>query len=90
MLPRLSIRTKPEPKPKLEVEIDQDRLVSVTVRDGHVHITGYGYLDQRSSGQFQDHAVYLPPAVDWVLGIDNEGETVVVPLRKSPSAAKPA
>lgn len=41
-----------------------------------------GVIDNRLSGSFINKAYWLNDDYDWVLGIDDEDNTILVPLRK--------
>ena len=40
------------------------------------------YLAIRTSGQFKDAGFYLSNLYEWVIGVDNENDVVLVPLKK--------
>ena len=64
-------------------KIDEDRLVSI---DGRCNIDderGSPLVQKRYGGSFKDKGLYLNDHdYDWVIGMDNEGMLVLVPLRK--------
>jgi len=39
-------------------------------------------IQSRNDGSFKSRAFYLDPSYDWILGKDNEGITILVPLIK--------
>lgn len=39
-------------------------------------------IECRHGGEFRDCALYLDPDCDWELGIDNEGSTILVPIKR--------
>ena len=80
MLPRLRIRPKPKAYNAdvvIDVVIEEDRLVYVPP-----FFNKQPYMQQRASGPFGGCAVCLDTGYDWVLGVDEGGSTVLVPLKK--------
>lgn len=76
---------------KVEVEIEEileERLVDVRSdtevrRTGSIIIDGSMHLiEERRAGGFKGRAIFLSCEFDWTLGIDDEGETCLVPLKK--------
>lgn len=57
-------------------EIKKSELVSVTSE------TITSYLTNRTGGDFAGHAFYLDSCYDWVLGLDSDGCTILVPTKK--------
>lgn len=77
---RLGIRDE---NSKIEY-IDRDRLLNLkgtdcgTIRTNNdVHVASV-----RISGSFKDHAIYLSPMYEYVLGEDENGIGMLVPMRR--------
>ena len=66
------------------IEIDEDKLVdSVSMEHGSADVDGeIGVVQVRGAGDFEDKGFFLSGNYDWVLGVDNMGIQVLVPLKK--------
>jgi len=65
------------------IEIDEDRLMDVSIEDGVFMVNGdIGAVQVRGGGDFKGEALYLSSYYDWVLGIDDLGVPVLVPLKQ--------
>lgn len=69
-------------RPENIIGIDKEKLVSLK---GVIDVSMEGMSQSvsiRSSGPFQDHALFLDNAYVWILGVDELGVTVLVPLKR--------
>lgn len=66
--------------------LDPDRLVDISGnpsiysdedRGGHRVL-----VERRNAGEFVGKALYLSANFNWVIGVDSEGHSILVPLRK--------
>lgn len=66
------------------LDVDEERLVDTRKFDGKITSKGsMGFLiTNRIGGSLQDNSFFLDRNYDWVLGKDNEGTVVLVPLKK--------
>jgi hypothetical protein len=69
-------------KPDDANEIDRDRMVKISQNGGRIVLGKWMALETRARGEFADHAIFLPPVYDWVLGKDREGTLCLVPLKR--------
>jgi len=76
--PKLTIK-----KTEKENEIDESRMMEVK-DDGGFTIGGYRRYIQVKDGSsaFGDKALYLCESFEWVLGADEQGRPILVPLKK--------
>lgn len=71
-----------EKEPEDAGVIDADRLLDVQ-EDVYAEVDGNSLaLQDRTFGEFAGKSFYLSKQYDWVIGEDDHGETVLVPLRK--------
>ena len=57
------------------IELMEERLIDIPVN--------YTYMvDRRSGGEFEGRGFYLSGKYNWVIGLDSEGVTILVPLKK--------
>lgn len=64
-----------------KIEVDEGRMIDVpnftsTSKDGKC------LMQTRSSGEFRFKSYYLGRELDWVIGKDDEGETILIPLKR--------
>lgn len=75
------IKFKLKPEEELEVQfIDKDRLVKVSLLDRISLDDGDSSFECRVFGEFAGHALYLPADFDYVLGEDEGGAKILIPL----------
>lgn len=76
----IKLKLKPEPKEELDVQfIDRDRLVAVSLK-GSIIVDDISAFEGRTAGKFAGHALYLPYDFDYVLGEDEDGAKILIPL----------
>jgi len=77
---KIVVVKKTERKPMF-IEVDAERLIEVEGQ-GQSLQSGIRILEERAGGELAGKAFWLNPNYEWVLGEDEEGNIVLVPLRK--------
>jgi len=68
-------------KAKEDLKIDRTKLLVVPETNVN-HQDGRTFIQRRVNGQFIGKAFWLNSSFDWELGLDDEGEIVLVPIEK--------
>ena len=72
-------------KKKIEDEaivISEERLVNISGRSEYIVNRSGSAIVLRAGGEFRNKAFRLDDALDWEIGIDEEGAKCLVPLKK--------
>jgi hypothetical protein len=74
---KLTIKKKEEDV----LEIDPERLVEIQLGTMGFHLDS-DRISTRSGGKFYERALFLPDGYDYVIGVDELGSQILVPLKK--------
>lgn len=77
----LKLKIKVDEQPSNE--IDNTKLININADTTEIlFINNYSGIVKRAAGEFKNKAFFLPKEYDWVLGKDNVGEIVLIPLKQ--------
>lgn len=76
------IRKEKEEEISKATEINEERLVNINSASAEIDINGRNAINRRITGELQDKAFCLSNSYYWILGIDSQGFTVLVPVKK--------
>lgn len=73
-----------------EIKIVEDNLITLdklmdlpsSINPLYLPVGNSNYISKRIAGNFRNKSFYLPEEYDWIIGKDDKGALVLVPLKK--------